>query len=85
MTTESNCPVTRGTHKHTASGAQSNRDWWPNQLNLQILHPNSPLSNPMGKDFNLWYRQCPFVVTVVKKVTDGAKFCQKCGVLFQEH
>ena len=30
----------------------SNRDWWPNQLNLQILHQNSPLSNPMGKDFN---------------------------------
>src|SRR3989441_3867566 len=30
----------------------SNRDWWPNQLNLQILHQNSRLSNPMGKDFN---------------------------------
>src|SRR2546422_10806208 len=30
----------------------SNQDWWPNQLNLQILHQNSPLSNPMGKDFN---------------------------------
>jgi len=30
----------------------SNKDWWPNQLNLNILHQNSPLSNPMGKDFN---------------------------------
>ena len=30
----------------------SNRDWWPNQLNLKILHQNSPLSNPMGKEFN---------------------------------
>ncbi len=30
----------------------SNQDWWPNQLNLQVLHENSPLSNPMGKDFN---------------------------------
>ena len=30
----------------------SNQDWWPNQLNLQILHQNSPLSNPMGKEFN---------------------------------
>ena len=30
----------------------SNQDWWPNQLNLKILHQNSPLSNPMGKDFN---------------------------------
>ncbi len=52
MTTESKCPVMSGPHKHTAAGAQSNRDWWPNQLNLQILHPNSPLSNPMGKEFN---------------------------------
>jgi catalase-peroxidase len=31
---------------------KSNRDWWPNQLNLNILHQHSPLSNPMGKDFN---------------------------------
>ena len=30
----------------------SNQDWWPNQLNLKVLHQNSPLSNPMGKDFN---------------------------------
>ena len=52
MTTESKCPVISGTHKHTAAGARSNRDWWPNQLNLQILHPNSPLSNPMGEEFN---------------------------------
>ena len=44
MTTESKCPV--------MSGAPSNRDWWPNQLNLQILHQNSPLSNPMGEKFN---------------------------------
>jgi len=38
--------------RHTASGVKSNRDWWPNQLNLQILHQNSPLSDPMGEDFN---------------------------------
>jgi len=30
----------------------STRDWWPNQLNLNILHQHSPLSNPMGKEFN---------------------------------
>jgi catalase-peroxidase len=41
------CPVL-----HTALGARSNRDWWPNQLNLDLLHRHSPLSNPMGKDFN---------------------------------
>jgi catalase-peroxidase len=38
--------------KHTAGGGTSNRDWWPNQLNLKILHQHSPLSDPMGKDFN---------------------------------
>jgi catalase-peroxidase len=52
MTTEAKCPMTNGAHRHTAAGALSNRDWWPNQLNLQILHQNSPLSNPMGKEFN---------------------------------
>ena len=52
MTTESKCPVMNGAHRHTAAGARSNRDWWPNQLNLQILHQNSPQSNPMGEEFN---------------------------------
>jgi catalase-peroxidase len=41
------CPV-----MHTTVGARSNRDWWPNQLNLKILHQNSSLSNPMGEAFN---------------------------------
>ena len=35
-----------------AAGSRSNRDWWPNQLNLKVLHQNSPLCDPMGKDFN---------------------------------
>jgi catalase-peroxidase len=39
-------------HKHTAGGGTTNRDWWPNQLNLDILHQRSPKSNPMGEDFN---------------------------------
>jgi catalase-peroxidase len=39
-------------HGHTAAGGTSNRDWWPNQLNLKILHQNSSLSNPMEKGFN---------------------------------
>jgi len=38
--------------KPTASRGTSNRDWWPNQLNLKILHQNSDLSNPMGEGFN---------------------------------
>jgi catalase-peroxidase len=37
---------------HPASGGTSNRDWWPNQLNLKILHQHSSKSNPMGEDFN---------------------------------
>src|SRR5437879_3712577 len=49
---ESKCPVMNGAQRHTAAGARSNRDWWPNQLNLEILHQNSSLSNPMGKEFN---------------------------------
>ena len=52
MTTEAQCPVMNGAQRHATTGARSNRDWWPNQLNLEILHQNSPLSNPMGKEFN---------------------------------
>jgi catalase-peroxidase len=45
MSTEAKCPV-----NHTAGGGTSNRDWWPNRLNLKIL--NSPQCDPMGKDFD---------------------------------
>ncbi|RKU03736.1 catalase/peroxidase HPI [Burkholderia sp. Nafp2/4-1b] len=47
MSTESKCPF-----NHTAAGGTSNRDWWPNQLNLNILHRHSALSDPMDKDFD---------------------------------
>src|ERR1700756_3494251 len=43
------CRVVHGT---TNVGMRSNKDWWPNQLNLRILRQNSPQSDPMGKDFN---------------------------------
>jgi catalase-peroxidase len=46
------CPFSGGLRIPTAAGSWSNRDWWPNQLNLKILHQNSPLSDPMGKAFN---------------------------------
>ncbi len=50
------CPVmgtvTPAMARHTAAGAMSNRDWWPEQLNLKILHQNSLKSNPMGAGFN---------------------------------
>ncbi|MCO6436584.1 MAG: catalase/peroxidase HPI [Phycisphaerae bacterium] len=41
-----------GPNRHTAAGAMSIQDWWPNQLNLKILHQNSVKSNPLGSDFN---------------------------------
>ena len=47
MSTEAKCPFT-----HTSAGAATNADWWPNQLNLKILHQHSPLSDPMDKEFN---------------------------------
>ena len=46
------CPFTGGTVKKAAGAGARNRDWWPNQLNLDILRQHSSLSNPMGEDFN---------------------------------
>jgi catalase-peroxidase len=47
LSTEAKCPF-----RHAAAGAQTNAGWWPNQLNLKILHQHSPLSDPMDKEFN---------------------------------
>ena len=44
--------VTDASYRHTAAGAMSTGDWWPNQLNLRILHQNAPAANPMGEGFN---------------------------------
>jgi catalase-peroxidase len=49
---ESKCPVTGKSSSQVAGGGTSNRDWWPNQLNLKILHQHSTKSNPMGENFN---------------------------------
>jgi len=46
------CPFSSGALKKSAGGGTSNRDWWPNQLKLNILRQNSSLSNPMGEEFN---------------------------------
>jgi catalase-peroxidase len=48
LSTENKCPVAHGARRH----GPTNVDWWPEQLNLKILHQNSPLSDPMGKEFN---------------------------------
>ncbi len=52
MSEESKCPVTGRTHKPTAAQGTSNQAWWPNQLNLRVLHQPSALSNPLGEAFN---------------------------------
>jgi catalase-peroxidase len=52
MNEESKSPIMGRNQEPTAVGSTSNRDWWPNQLNLKILHQHSSKSNPMGEDFN---------------------------------
>ena len=47
MANENECPVTGDKRRH-----MSNQDWWPNSLNVKVLHQNSTLSDPMGKEFN---------------------------------
>lgn len=49
---EKRCPVTGHSRSAVAGGGTRNKDWWPNQLSLNILHQHSDLSNPMGRDFN---------------------------------
>ena len=51
-TTQSNGPVTGSAQKFAAGFGTSNEDWWPNQLNLKILHQHSDKSNPMGESFD---------------------------------
>ena len=49
---KSQCPVTGAAHRNAAGGGASNRDWWPNRLNLGVLHQHSSLSNPMDETFD---------------------------------
>ncbi|MDE3063641.1 MAG: catalase/peroxidase HPI [Acidobacteriota bacterium] len=52
MSGESKCPFSGGMIQHTSAGAKSVGDWWPNQLNLAILHQHSSKSNPLGEKFD---------------------------------
>jgi catalase-peroxidase len=52
MTEDSKCPVTGRMSRPISGSGASNRDWWPSQLNLKILHQHSQKSNPMGEAFN---------------------------------
>ncbi|MEJ8674236.1 catalase/peroxidase HPI [Chromobacterium amazonense] len=52
MSQEQKCPFTAAHAGKTLAGTRSNRDWWPNQLNLNILHQHAPASNPLGDGFD---------------------------------
>jgi catalase-peroxidase len=52
MPDDAKCPFSGGAFKHNATKYQTNQDWWPEQLNLNILHQHSAKSNPMGENFN---------------------------------
>jgi len=62
MDTEQKCPFSAATHS-----GRSNRDWWPNQLNLNALHTNHPAGNPMGADFNYAEEFTSLDLAAVKK------------------
>ena len=67
----SKCPLMEDARpamaRHTAAGAMSNHDWWPNQLNLRILHQNSLKGNPLGEDFNYAEQFSKLDLEAVKK------------------
>jgi len=52
LSTESKCPFAGGARQSAVAGSRTNADWWPNQLNLKILHQHSSKADPMGKAFN---------------------------------
>ncbi len=52
MASEAKCPYAGGMGDNVTMGAKGNRNWWPDQLNVGILHQHSPLSNPLGEEFN---------------------------------
>ena len=52
MSAASKCPFAASAQTQAMAGATSNANWWPNQLNLKVLHPQNPLSNPLGEAFN---------------------------------
>jgi catalase-peroxidase len=67
MSEESKCPI----HHHSAGGGTANRDWWPHQLNLDMLHQHSSKSNPMGEEFNYRKEFKKLDLAAVKKDLDA--------------
>ena len=67
MSEKGRCPVTGATSRSVAGGGTMNKDWWPNQLNLKILHQHSGQENPMGKDFDYAEKFAKLDLEAVKK------------------
>jgi len=67
MSNESKCPFAATHGGRTAAGTQSNQNWWPNQLNLKILHQHTGRSSPMGKTFNYSEEFSKLDLAAVKK------------------
>ncbi|MFZ4574339.1 MAG: catalase-peroxidase, partial [Phycisphaerales bacterium] len=61
------CPFAGGVRQNTAAGAAPNAAWWPKQLNLKLLHANSPLSDPMGNSFDYAAEFMSLDLSAVKK------------------
>ena len=64
---EGKCPFAPAEQRHTTAAALSNSDWWPEQLNLKILHQNSPVTNPMGAGFDYAKEFSSLNLATVKK------------------
>ena len=67
MTNESKCPVMGGHKTHSVTGTTANQKWWPNQLNLKILHQNSSAADPMDSTFNYAKEFSTLDLNAVKK------------------
>jgi len=68
---ELKCPVTGKTRQSVSGDGHSNKMWWPNQINLKILHQNSNLSNPMGPDFKYAEAFSKLDLKAIKKDLDA--------------
>ena len=76
------CPFSGATTKQVAGGGTSNRDWWPNQLKLNILRQHSSLSNPMEAGFNYAEAFKKLDLAAVKQdIMDLMVNSQDCGLL----
>ena len=64
---EGKCPFAPAEQRHTTAAALSNSDWWPEQLNIKILHQNSPVTNPMGPGFDYAKEFSSLNLATVKK------------------